>query len=542
LVAILGSSAVPAAAFAADSNGLTIQIQPDTHRTGLGFDEHRQVIGNDEHVDVNVCSKIVAPDSAHCDARVRTDLKARSAQPARAGQAAAQAQPAGGVGNGGAYDPAFLRAAYNLNSLSVSGGTGQVVAVVDAMDDPKALSDLAYYRNYFGLPALPACTSWPSTSACFSKVDQNGGTNYPPADQGWAEEISLDLDMVSAICPNCTILLVEANSGTYSDLAAAVNQAATLGANAISNSYGGGEWSGETAMDSAYHHPGVAITASSGDGGYGVEYPAASPFVTAVGGTTLNQTTNSGGRNATETAWSGAGSGCSGYEPKPTWQKDASCANRTVSDVSAVADPNTGVWVYDTYVDPGFEVFGGTSVASPIIASIYALAGNSLSSGQQMDANPYAHASALFDITGGTNGSCSATYLCAGVAGYDGPTGLGTPNAAGAFTNPVTQPRADFSLSSASSALKITRGGASGTDTLTLSTLNGYNSSVRLSVSGLPSGVTAKFSANPLTRSGTSVFSIRAAGFTASGSYPLTIVATGADGTRHTLTVQLTVQ
>ncbi len=192
----------------------------------------------------------------HCDAQVRTDSKARSARPARPGQA----RPAAGVGNSGAYDPGWLRAAYNLDA---SRGAGQTVAIVDAMLDPNALSDVNNYRTYFGETALTAaCAPSRSTTMCFEQIDQNGGTSYPAADQGWAEEISLDLDMVSAICPNCNILLVEANTATYSDLAAAVNTAARLGANAVSNSYGGSEWSGETAMDDAYNHPGVAVTAS----------------------------------------------------------------------------------------------------------------------------------------------------------------------------------------------------------------------------------------------------------------------------------------
>ena len=224
--------------------------------------------------------------------------------------------------------------------------------------------------------------------------------------------------------------MVEANSSSYNDLGAAVRFAATQGVVAISNSYGGGESVWETSYESAYNQPGIAVTVSSGDGGYGVEFPAASRYVTAVGGTSLSRMT--GGRGWSEVVWSGAGSGCSRYIPKPAWQKDASCNNRAVADVAAVADPYTGVAVLDTTGSGGWTVFGGTSVASPVIASVYALAG---SSGSVTQSYLYGHASSLFDVTAGTNGSCrrSAQYLCTGVAGYDGPTGLGTPNGPTSF-------------------------------------------------------------------------------------------------------------
>jgi subtilase family serine protease len=321
------------------------------------------------------------------------------------------------------YQPADLISAYKLPSATA--GVGQTVAIVDAFDDPNAEADLGVYRSTFG---LSACTT---ANGCFRKVNQTGGTTYPASNVGWAEEISLDLDMVSAICPNCHILLVEANNNGNANLAAAVDEAATLGANAISNSYGGGESRSETTRsDPHYKHPGIAVTASSGDNGFGVEYPAASRFVTAVGGTSLVTASNS--RGWSETAWSGAGSGCSAFETKPTWQHDAGCSRRTVADVSAVADPNTGVAVYDTFgVSGGFLVFGGTSVASPIIASVYALAGNA--STVVYGSRSYFAASALFDVTSGSNGSCGGSYLCTAGPGYDGPTGNGTPNGVGAF-------------------------------------------------------------------------------------------------------------
>jgi len=235
-----------------------------------------------------------------------------------------------------------LQSAYNLAAALQSFSGSPTVAIVDAYDDPRTASDPNVYRSTFG---LPSCTT---RNGCFKKVNQTGGTHYPSSDTGWAEEISLDLDMVSAICPKCSILLVEASDNTYDNLGKAVNYAASR-ANvvAISNSYGGGEWSGETGYASYYNHPGKAITASSGDNGYGVEFPAASGFVTAVGGTSLAR--NSSARGWSETIWSGAGSGCSAFVAKPGWQHDTGCANRTVADVAAIADPNTGVAVYDTY-------------------------------------------------------------------------------------------------------------------------------------------------------------------------------------------------
>src|SRR4051795_3434599 len=315
----------------------------------------------------------------------------------------AAAAPAGG------YGPADIQSAYKLPA----GGTGQTVAIVDAYDDKTAEADLNTYRSTYG---LPACTT---ASGCFKKVNQNGVQgSYPTNDQGWGLEISLDLDMVSAACPNCHILLVEANTNTNTNLYAAEDTAARLGANEISNSYGGSESSSDPSSNSHFNHPGVAITVSSGDSGYGVEYPAASPYVTAVGGTTLNRASNA--RGWTESAWSGSGSGCSAFEAKQSWQTDSGCTHRTVADVSAVADPNTGVNVYDSNCNAiyqllgqcfkGWGVVGGTSASSPLIASVYALAGNA--SSVNYGSFPYAHTSSLNDVTAGNNGSCTPAYLC----------------------------------------------------------------------------------------------------------------------------------
>jgi subtilase family serine protease len=333
------------------------------------------------------------------------------------------AQPAYTTGPTG-YNPADLRAAYALPSTTA--GSGQVVGVVDAYDYPNAESDLAVYRAQFG---LPPCTT---ANGCFKKVNQTGGTKMPRANSGWSQEAALDIQMVSAICPNCKIILVATNSASMTDLGAGVNAAVSLGATVVSNSYGGGESSVETSSyDASYfNHPGVAITVSSGDSGYGVQYPAASQYVTAVGGTSLKK--DGSARGWSETAWSGAGSGCSAYEPKPSWQTDTGCARRAVADVSAVADPNTGVSVYwTTKGSGGWAVFGGTSVAAPVIAGVYALAGNNTS--VNYGSYPYAHTSSLNDVASGSNGSCSGSYLCTSGAGYDGPTGLGSPSGAGAF-------------------------------------------------------------------------------------------------------------
>jgi subtilase family serine protease len=322
------------------------------------------------------------------------------------------------------FGPSSLQSAYKLPSSTA--GSGQTVAIVDAYNDPNAEADLAVYRSQYG---LPACTS---ASGCFKRVSQTGSTTSLPAtDAGWATEESLDLDMVSAICPNCHILLVEASSASFANLGAAENEAVALGAKQISNSYGGSD----TADSSApyYNHSGVMITASSGDGGYGVEFPASSHYVTAVGGTSLKTASNS--RGWTETAWSGAGSGCSTRNPALTGASSfgTGCSRRAVADVSAVADPNTGVAVYDSTPYQGFsgwQVYGGTSVASPIIASVYALAGNSSSVTNNY---PYAHSTSFFDVTSGSNGSCSPSQLCTARTGWDGPTGLGTPNGVGGF-------------------------------------------------------------------------------------------------------------
>jgi len=327
------------------------------------------------------------------------------------------------------YGPADLQNAY---SLPPDGGSGQTIAIVDAYDDPTAEADLAVYRQQYG---LPPCTT---ANGCFRKVDQQGGTKYPEPNGSWSGEISLDLDMVSASAPGAHILLVEADDASDSNLATAVDEAVLLGAKFVSNSYGsdydstagsGEDPSETTTNDAHFDHPGVAVIASAGDSGYGVSYPAASQFVTSVGGTSLNRDPGSA-RRWSETTWSGTGSGCSLYEPKPAFQHDTGCAKRSVADVSAVADPATGVAVYQT--DVGWSVYGGTSVSAPIIAGVYADAGTP-AAGTYPNSYPYAAGTGLHDVTSGNDGACTVGYLCNAVRNYDGPTGLGTPDGLQAF-------------------------------------------------------------------------------------------------------------
>ncbi|MDE3065585.1 MAG: S53 family peptidase [Acidobacteriota bacterium] len=369
------------------------------------------------HRSVPVCA-VPLSGFAACDAILSEALDT-------SGQVVPNAAPSG-------YAPSDLQSAYGLTSASSTAGTGQTIGIVDAYNDPTVESDLGTYRAQFG---LGACTS---QSGCLTVVNQSGGSTLPRNDGGWAQEISLDVDMASAICPKCKILLVEASSASMANLGAAVDEAVALGATVISNSWGGRASRSDSTYDTYFDHSGVAITASSGDSGYGAQYPAASPYVTAVGGTTLLQVT--GGRGWSETAWSGSGSGCSKYDAQPSWQSSLSaltsvCDHRAIADVSATADPAHGVAVFDSFQYRGVSgwlVFGGTSVSSPIIASIYALAGNA--SGVSDGSTPYTLGTSanLNDVTSGSNGHCR-NLLCTAGTGWDGPTGLGTPSGTGAF-------------------------------------------------------------------------------------------------------------
>jgi hypothetical protein len=321
------------------------------------------------------------------------------------GQVEAAAAPRG-------LAPKDLISAYKVPS----GGTG-TIGIVDAQDNPNAERDLGTYRKQFG---LPACTT---ANGCFKKVNQRGQqSGYPAPDPGWGGEIMLDIEMASAICPGCKILLVEADSPTTDNLGASVDTAVRLGASVVSNSYGGAEDNTTVAAEHFFNHPGVAIFASSGDSGFGAQSPASSAFVIAVGGTSLTKSGSS--RGWAEKAWSGAGAGCSAVISKPSWQTDKGCSKRTIADVSAVADPNTGVAVFDSG-SGGWVVFGGTSVSSPVVASIFAATGNSHKSAEAVWKKP----ADFNDVTTGSDGTCSVKYLCTAQVGFDGPTGWGTPNA-----------------------------------------------------------------------------------------------------------------
>lgn len=364
-----------------------------------------------------VCARAIGQGEARCMAHIRTDAFGRPFDGAP--NAAAPKAIAG-------YGPVDLRAAYGVTA---TGSSATIVAIVDAYGYANAESDLATYRSAMG---LPACTA---ASGCFIKLNQRGVAGaYPKYNAGWAQEQALDLDMASAMCPNCRIMLVQANSASYADLAAAVNTAAAKGALVISNSYGGGE-SGSTSYNSAYTHPGVAITASTGDSGYGASFPATSPGVISVGGTSLVRAANT--RGWSETAWSGGGSGCSTVYAKPAWQTDGLCARRMEADIAAVADPATGVAVYGPTgvgTNSGWLVFGGTSVSAPLVGGIYGALGLGAANGaSKIWAAGSGGGTGLNDVIAGSNGSCSGLYLCTAGLGYDGPTGWGTPNGPAAF-------------------------------------------------------------------------------------------------------------
>jgi subtilase family serine protease len=341
------------------------------------------------------------------------------------------------------YTPNDLRSAYNIGSAARSKGRGVTVAIVDAFRDPNAGGDLATYRQHFG---LPACTR---KTGCLKIVNQNGRASHlPRANADWAGEESLDLDMVSAVCPHCRILLVEANNSMTRAMGTAERTAARR-ARFVSNSWSGGNFRGEQRFNRDFNHPGHVIDFAAGDFGfgnsdhhfpYGIAYPTGLPFVTAVGGTTLVNTP-SRGRKWTETVWgnrtdsAGAtNSGCTGFA-RPSWQKQVTrklrhCRNRVENDVSASANPSEGVFVRDTYKNGGWLEFGGTSEATPIITAMWALAGR-----PGPHAYPvsylYKHVRDFYDVRSGTNGSCGVKWLCHAEKGFDGPTGLGTPRGIG---------------------------------------------------------------------------------------------------------------
>jgi len=356
----------------------------------------------------------------------------------------------------GSYGPAQLQGAYSLTAASGSKGAGETVAIVDAYNEPYIKSDINKYRSQYGIPTIS--TSGTGTPS-FTVVNQTGGTKLPRTDSGWGDEEALDVEMVSALCPKCNIVLVEASSPTIANLDTAEQTAQSYSrVVAVSNSWNGSEFSGETADDGYYgKHP---TTVAAGDSGTGAAWPTTSPNVTAVGGTTLNVTSTPPYTRTSETIWTDTGSGCSAYEKEPGFQSSATfapfpggCGHRAEADAAADANPSTGVAVYDScgdaysyYFEPapcagsyGWQQFGGTSVATPIIASVFALAGDDTGeTGSQTDQSLYSNyatnPSEFYDVQdGGNNGSCTPSWICTTGPGYDGPTGLGTPNGTGGF-------------------------------------------------------------------------------------------------------------
>jgi subtilase family serine protease len=386
-------------------------LSEDDQPTTTMTDDEIRVAGN-----IRVCSDAAA--EVECHARVLVDAF---------GNIRPNAAPAG-------LSPATLRSFYGITS---NGSTSTTVAIVDSNGYPNALRDLQTYRSTFGLPAIVKCTAG-GAHPCLAVVNQTGGTSLPAFNLGWAQETALDLDMVSAMCPNCNILLVQGTSPTFANLATATNTAASNTAAtgsravAVSNSYGGGE-AGSSSLCASYTHTGITITASSGDSGFagGPQFPATCTGVLAIGGTSVHV-----GSTPRETVWPGAGSGCSTVFAKPSWQHDTGCTKRMEADVSAVADPNTGVAVLapTSSTASSFFVFGGTSVAAPLIGGIVGSTGAGINP-QTVYARIAANPSLVFDVKSGTNGPCSGkpAYFCNGVTGFDGPTGLGSPVGPGAF-------------------------------------------------------------------------------------------------------------
>ena len=322
------------------------------------------------------------------------------------------------------YGATDLRTAY---AMPAPGAATPTLGIVVAYHYSGLEADLAAYRTQYG---LAACSS---ASGCLTVAyaDNNGQTSTvpppSPAGEGWDVQEMLSTELAAAMCPECKLLVVEAESEQDNSLYVAVDVAVQLGARSIALSYGSPESSTTPAtLETHFNHPGVLIVAPAGDGGYAgqPQYPATSAFTLSVGGTTLSMST--GGRGWTETAWSSTGSGCSTVIAKPAWQNDPSCTKRMTADVAAVADPNTGLAVYDSNAG-GWSQVGGTTSAAAIVAGAFA----SLGVAEQGPSFPWAHSSAFYDVTSGNNDSAGCApdaYYCTAATGYDGPSGWGTPN------------------------------------------------------------------------------------------------------------------
>lgn len=354
---------------------------------------------------VPVCPGPASPGSARCHSHVVTSV----------GKAATTG-PTG-------LTPQKIVSAYGW--AGIPSGAGTAIAIVDAFDDPKAKADLDTFSTTFGLPVLPTCNAslgagaGPTNQPCFQKVNQNGGAKYPRSDQGWALEISLDIQWAHAVAPGANILLVEASTNSFANLLAAEDYAKTH-AQYVSNSWGASEFSGETVYDPHFAQPGVSFFVSAGDAGLPADYPSASPNVISVGGTRL--TFNADGTLASETGWSSGGGGCSSFETATPAQSgfagyaQVPCSGkRATPDVSLDADPASGVSVLDTFGyqgQKGWFVVGGTSASAPMWAARSAAQGIVVDSAQV-----YRGATITYrDITVGNNGApCLVGYdLCSG--------------------------------------------------------------------------------------------------------------------------------
>ena len=360
--------------------------------------------GSDEEVESHPTADVCSGGTYRCFAQIRTDVESNDRS----------AKPAG-------YGPEDLIAAYHLSTARVPAAT---IAIVDAYNYPNAESDLAVYRSKFG---LPACTT---ANGCFTKVNQSGRASPLPSDapsnDDWTVEAALDLDMASAACPRCKLILVEADDDRGDGLFIANSGAASLSPTVISNSWGGPEQGDEASEEHYFTHASIATFVASGDSGYdedgqGPQYPSTSAHVTAVGGTTLTKSPTTA-RGWTEKAWADGGSSCSTTIDKPTFQSSTACSKRAASDVAAVGNPSTGVAVYNA-ASGGWQVVGGTSAAAPFVAGVYAQYGH----GNTPPGWAYAHPSEFFDVKSGKNGSCSSV-LCKAATGWDGPTGVGSPD------------------------------------------------------------------------------------------------------------------
>jgi subtilase family serine protease len=339
--------------------------------------------------------------------------------------------------------PSAIKSVYNLSGLAPTSnaGAGQIIAIVDAYNDPNSLADLNVFNKKYGYPTLSTCTSLTQAGSCFEVAKPSGA---PATDADWALEESLDIEWAHAEAPGAKIVLVEAKTSSDANLYAAVDYANSIGANDVSMSWGGSESSTETGSDSHFNHAGTFYTASSGDDGAGVIYPSSSPKVIAVGGTTLNGCSGTSCSGFTsETGWGGSGGGISAFESIPSFQNSytgpvfgaatinaLTAGQRGVPDVSFEADPNTGVSIYDSTAfegQSGWWTIGGTSVGAPNWAGILAAGTAAGRTGLQGNAKIYAsgYKTKLRDITSGGNGSCGSH--CTAGPGYDLVTGLGSP-------------------------------------------------------------------------------------------------------------------